>query len=86
MIAGLPDSVFPKASSRKSKLNPAFCFTPPWQVMHFLLNMGFTSVLKSTWEEGIAIKVIAITKRSITEINMNFRETIRPLKSVMLVN
>ena len=54
--------------------------------MHFLFNMGFTSVLKSTLEEGIAMNVIAITKTSMTEINMNFRETIRPLKSVMLVN
>ena len=86
MMAGLPDSVLPRASSRNNKLNPAFCFTPPWQVMHFLLKMGLTSVLKSTWDEGIAMNVIAMTKASMIEINMNFRETIRPLKSVMLVN
>ena len=48
MIARFPDSVFSSARSLNSKLNPALAFTPPWQIIHFLLMMGFTSVLKST--------------------------------------
>ena len=36
-----------KASSLNKTLNPPCCFTPPWQAIHFLLRMGFTSVLKS---------------------------------------
>jgi hypothetical protein len=48
MMAGWPDSLLASASDRNNKLNPAFRFTPPWQDIHFLLKMGFTSVLKST--------------------------------------
>jgi hypothetical protein len=50
-MAGFPDFVVPKASSRNNRLKPPDFFTPPWQAIHLLLMMGLTSALKSTRRE-----------------------------------
>lgn len=44
-MAGLPDLFFARASERNNKLKLDLRLTPPWQVIHFLLNIGFTCVL-----------------------------------------
>src|SRR4051794_8553968 len=45
--ARLPLLVGANISSRNNTLKPACFFTPPWQAIHFLLRIGFTSALKS---------------------------------------
>jgi hypothetical protein len=55
-MAGLPESVLRKASSRENKLKPALSFTPPWQEMHLVLRMGRISALKSTEAAGCRVQ------------------------------
>jgi len=64
----MPDLFFARASARNSKLNPDFRLTPPWQMMHFLLKIGLTCVLKSTadWCELKMRKIITATIGVIT--------------------
>src|SRR6185436_13885634 len=70
IIAGFPDLLFASASVRNNKLNPDFLRTPPWHVMHFLLKMGLTSVLKSTVLLLVLDKKITRARiRSTTTIN-----------------
>ena len=78
-IANLPDLVLPSASSRNNTLKPPCFFTPPWQVIHFLFRMGFTSALKSM-EWLLLLKVKTASNK--TSMAVTSQPLLRRLKLV----
>jgi hypothetical protein len=75
-MAYRPDFVFCNASALNNKLKSAFCRTPPWQVMQFLLRIGLTWELKSTAFWRVLNVNIVITAASVIITNNIFLEKI----------